>query len=197
VDALSFLAKFFDVTARVGAAFALAAAILYFGRVAGVEFFKGLDPVLYQTIVVAGIVGACTIVVEMSVALGKSFSRWLKERVERRRESTEALENIQTLDKNHLLLLYRTLAGSQRRFDVSRNNPEGRELVRKKIFVTVIDSLIGRTCEVNPAIFAERQRLLPVLKQACDTPGRLPIVQRQAAGWTVAGDLAERARATR
>jgi len=135
---------------------------------------------------VAGIVGACTIVVEMSVALGKSFSRWLKERVERRRESTEALENIQTLDKNHLLLLYRTLAGSQRRFDVSRNNPEGRELVRKKIFVTVIDSLIGRTCEVNPAIFAERQRLLPVLKQACDTPGRFPIVRRQAAAWTVA-----------
>ncbi len=185
MDALSFLAKFFDVTARVGAAFALAAAVLYLGRVAGVEFFKALDPVLYQAIVVAGIVGACSVAVDMLIALRKFFSRWLKERTERRRGWTDALENIQTLDKDRLLLLYGALAGSQQRFDVSHEIREGLDLVRKNIFVTVGESWTCWTCEVHPAILAERQRLLPVLKQACDTPGRFPIVRRQAGAWTV------------
>jgi hypothetical protein len=66
LDPLSFIAKLIGVTARVGAVFALSALCLYIGRRAGVEFFINLDPVIFQTIIVAGIVGVCSVVVELA-----------------------------------------------------------------------------------------------------------------------------------
>jgi hypothetical protein len=64
MEPLSFLAKFFSSTWKVGLAFAIAAAIIFACRLARVEPFESLDQSLWGVIAVAGVVGFCLAFVE-------------------------------------------------------------------------------------------------------------------------------------
>ena len=76
---------------------------------------------------VFALVGLAVLITSLVGTAATYLRSWYQKRAERRRESTEALENIQTLDKQHLLLLYGALTGPRRRFDV-RKELEGRVL---------------------------------------------------------------------
>src|SRR5262249_34383918 len=137
---------------------------------------------------VFALTGVAVLVMSLVGAAATYQRSWYQERAERRRESNDALENIQTLPKDQLLLLYSVL-DRPRRFDGRHENYLLVELVRKKVLVTVGKGMNSWLCEVHPAILAERQRLLPVLRQACEMPGAFPKVQRQHTRvWTVASD---------
>ena len=74
MDPLSLIAKFIGVTARVGAVFALGALAIYCLRRIGAEPFASLEPIIYQTVVVAGVIGAATLAIEIAIALRKPVS---------------------------------------------------------------------------------------------------------------------------
>jgi hypothetical protein len=58
---------------ELGAIFAIAAGVVYLGRRAGIECFVGLDLTLYQSIILAGIIGAGAVAVDLVVAVGKGI----------------------------------------------------------------------------------------------------------------------------
>lgn len=102
MDPLSFVAKLLGATARVGAVVALAALILYAGRREGVEFFTKLDPVLFQSVIVAGIIGGSAVVIDILKTLGTVFltivfEGWLPDNLERRNSKRIALANMNAL----------------------------------------------------------------------------------------------------
>ncbi|MFI5022134.1 MAG: hypothetical protein ACHQRJ_10855 [Alphaproteobacteria bacterium] len=106
MDWFSFVGKFVGITARVGAVFALAALILYVGRREGVEFFTGLDPVLIQSVIVAGIIGGCAVVVDLLKTFGRAIlwvvvEQWLPDIVERRNAKRVALRNMEALPREY------------------------------------------------------------------------------------------------
>ena len=79
--ALAFLSKLLGTTARIGAIIALTALTLMLLVQAQIQPFAQLaGTTLYQTIIVAGVVGACTVVVEIFIAL----RRLIKERAQRK-----------------------------------------------------------------------------------------------------------------
>jgi hypothetical protein len=79
--ALAFLSKLLGTTARIGAIIALTALTLIVLVQAQIQPFAQIaGTTLYQTIIVAGIVGASTVVVEIFIAL----RRLLKERAQRK-----------------------------------------------------------------------------------------------------------------
>jgi hypothetical protein len=67
MDALSFIAKFIGVTARVGATFALGALVIYALRRAGIEPFASLDVLTYKIVISAGVIGFCGVVVDLLI----------------------------------------------------------------------------------------------------------------------------------
>jgi hypothetical protein len=70
--ALTFLLKLLGTTARIGAITALTALALCLLVQGQIQPFAQLaGTTLYQTIIVAGIVGFCTVVVEIVIALGR------------------------------------------------------------------------------------------------------------------------------
>jgi hypothetical protein len=79
--ALAFLLKLLGTTARIGAVIALTALTLGLLVQAQIEPFAQLaGTTLYQTIIVAGVVGVCTVVVEIFIAL----RRLITERAQRK-----------------------------------------------------------------------------------------------------------------
>jgi hypothetical protein len=108
LDPLVLVGQLIGVSARVGAVFALAALILYVGRRAGVEFFTGLEPVLFNTMIVAGIIGACTVVVAVGrtflLALLEIVNLWLRGYVGRQSSRRTALNNMTALKPEHTSL---------------------------------------------------------------------------------------------
>jgi hypothetical protein len=129
MDPLSFIAKIVGVTARVGAIFAIAAGVVYVGRRSGIEFFVGLDLTLYQSIILAGIIGAGAVAVDLVVAVGKGIL-WLGSKIaasfslaaERRREKRSALENMKVLTPEYALALRFLKSQGQRRFAADARN---------------------------------------------------------------------------
>jgi hypothetical protein len=81
VETLAFIAKLFHATTRVGAAVAIAALVVYLGRRAGINFFVDLNENIFQTLVVAGIVGGAMVAVELVLAFGR-FLRWIGSNIE-------------------------------------------------------------------------------------------------------------------
>jgi hypothetical protein len=79
--ALAFLLKLLGTTARIGAVIALTAPTLGLLVQAQIQPFAQLaDTTLYPTIMVAGVVGVCTVVVEIFIAL----RRLINERAQRK-----------------------------------------------------------------------------------------------------------------
>ena len=81
METLAFIAKLFHATTRVGAAVAIAALVVYLGRRAGINFFVDLNENIFQTLVVAGIVGGAMVAVELVLAFGR-FLRWIGSNIE-------------------------------------------------------------------------------------------------------------------
>jgi hypothetical protein len=101
MDALSFIAKFIGVTARVGATFALGALVIYALRRAGIEPFASLDVLTYQIVISAGVIGFCGVVVDLLIA-GKGvlwagarqrYEAWALRNLHKR----EAMKNLEAL----------------------------------------------------------------------------------------------------
>lgn len=75
MDPLSFLTKMIGKTARVGAGIALGAAAIFIMHRQNVEPFNNIDATTYGIIMVAGVVGAGTIVVKLIIACARGFAR--------------------------------------------------------------------------------------------------------------------------
>jgi hypothetical protein len=95
VDAFAFFAKLLGTSARVGAAIALVAVAVYLGRRAGVNFFVDLNETLFQTLVIAGLIGAAMVAVELVLAFGR-FLKWISSRISnymRKRAERKSVKN--------------------------------------------------------------------------------------------------------
>lgn len=129
LDVLSFIAKLIGATARVGAAVALLAGVIYVGRNAGIEFFVALPEGLYQTIVVAGLFGAFIVLVELVIQVGKGFrhiGKWIIEKNRTRHshavERQTALKNMQVLTPEFALVLRYLKSNDMKRISAKANN---------------------------------------------------------------------------
>jgi hypothetical protein len=118
--ALGFLAKLIGTTARIGGAVALAALVLFILRRSGVEPFTTLDPAVYGTTIVAGIIGGCVVAVELLVVLGK----WLRATIQEHLTNSAdikikrdtALKNMDTLPEEYMLVLLFLKRNNWKRF---------------------------------------------------------------------------------
>jgi hypothetical protein len=88
-----------EAGAKVGGAFALAAIVLYVGRLAGVGFFVELNSSIYQGIEIAGLVGACMVAVELIIAAGKGL-RWIARKLSAAITRRAALADTEPIHKN-------------------------------------------------------------------------------------------------
>jgi hypothetical protein len=130
MDPLAFIGKVINATARVGGAIALAAIAVYLCRRAGVGFFVNLDKAVYQSIIMAGLVGACIVAVDLIIAIGKGMqwiSRKLSARMaqgaERRNERRLALKNMAVLTPPFALALRYLKSQGLKRFPADADNP--------------------------------------------------------------------------
>jgi len=130
LNPLAFIARFIGVTARVGATVALAALILWIGRSTRVGFFVKLDPVIFQSIVVAGIVGACGVVVEVGRNIWLLTSASLPLYLEHRNSKRAALKNMAALTREQADVLRFLKAKNTRRFRASNYNRLLTEMIR-------------------------------------------------------------------
>jgi hypothetical protein len=80
MDPLTLIAKLLGATWKVGAAMAVVAGVIFYGRQEGISIFVNLNDGLFQTIIVAGLIGAATVAVELLVAFAR-FVRWLGSRI--------------------------------------------------------------------------------------------------------------------
>jgi hypothetical protein len=129
LDLLSFLAKLIGTTARVGAAFALLAAVTYVCRKAGIDVFAALPDGLYQAIVVAGLLGAAIVLVEFVIQVGRGLrqiGKWIaKKNRTRRRHAVErqtAIKNMEVLTPEFALVLRYLKSNNVKRFCAKANN---------------------------------------------------------------------------
>jgi hypothetical protein len=123
LDAFSFLVKLFSLTARVGAIFVLAGLIFYAGYQVKIEFFTGLDPLLFQAVIVAGIIGGCTVVVELAISTGRAVAgQWLPSYVQRRSSKRIALKNMDALTLEYADVLRFLKSHNIRRFPARESN---------------------------------------------------------------------------
>jgi hypothetical protein len=129
LDLLSFLAKLIGTTARVGAAFALLAVVTYVCRKAGIDVFAALPDGFYQAIVVAGLLGAAIVLVELVIQVGKGLrqiGKWIakKNRTRHRRavERQTALKNMEVLTPEFALVLRYLKSNNNRRFYAKASN---------------------------------------------------------------------------
>ncbi len=129
MDPFSFIAKLIGATARVGGAIALAAAVVFFGRRVGVGFFVDVNESIYQAIVIAGLIGACIVVVELVIVGGKGI-RWIGSKVsgglaamaERRNERRTALKNMAALTPQFAMTLRFLKSQNLKRFPAEADN---------------------------------------------------------------------------
>ncbi len=129
VDPLSFVAKIIGVTARVGAVVALAAGAVYLARRAGIEFFVTLDQTTFVAIILAGLIGASAVAVELIIAIGKGIkwvgswaARRLSASAERRTEKRTALDNMKVLTPEFAMVLRFLKSQNLKRFPAPGQN---------------------------------------------------------------------------
>jgi len=100
MDPFILISKMIGVTARIGAAIALGALALLILRRMSAEPFINIDASTYGTILTAGIIGACTVLVEFIIAIWGGFKKillaYLEAQVESRQKRKAALKNLQT-----------------------------------------------------------------------------------------------------
>src|ERR1700730_2016486 len=86
MDPLTFIVKMIGVTAPIGAAFALGAGLLLILRRMNVEPFMSIGASTFGTILVAGIIGACIVVVEFIIAIRDVAKAFMATKIERWRK---------------------------------------------------------------------------------------------------------------
>ena len=126
MDPLTLISKVIEATGRVGAAFALAAGVVYVGRRSGVEFFTGLDSTVYQTVVLAGLDGAGTVAVELAIALwvrlrakaARSYTAFSQTRTRKR----TAIKNMNALIPEYAEVLRFLKSNNAKRFPANADS---------------------------------------------------------------------------
>jgi hypothetical protein len=123
VDPLSFIAKFIGVPARVGAVIAVAALAIYGLRRAGFEPFASMEPTIYQTVAVAGVIGAAMVATAILLALREpvesSWSKWRKHRINKE----HAQKNMELLTPQYADALRYAKANNLKRFAANPRHP--------------------------------------------------------------------------
>lgn len=109
MDPLTLIGKMIGVTARVGGAFALAALAIYFLRTLGIEPFAGLDAMAFQVVIVGGVVGAGTVLVELLLNAWKGLG-WLGRRIADSLKARRAVGERKKLSLKNLRVLTREQA---------------------------------------------------------------------------------------
>jgi hypothetical protein len=119
-DPLSFLAKFFGSTWKVGFAFAIAALIIFSCRRARVEPFESLDQHLWGVIAVAGLVGGCLALVEAArsatIFVNRKGSSIISEYTERHARKRNALRNLNAITEEQAKALLFLRRNETKRF---------------------------------------------------------------------------------
>jgi hypothetical protein len=100
----------------------LAAFCLYVGKRARIEFFVTLDPVIFQTIIVAGIIGACSVVVEACRGAWLVFETMLPVYRERRILKRTALKNMEVLTREYAAVLRFLKTNNTKRFPARQDS---------------------------------------------------------------------------
>jgi len=130
LDPLTFVAKIIGTTARVGGAVALAAGTVVLGHRVGFSLFVNLNDSLYQGVVVAGLIGACVVAVELVILAGKGV-RWIGSRIferlaiwgDHRIEKKMALKNMMVLTPDFAQSLRFLKSQGMKRFPADADNP--------------------------------------------------------------------------
>ena len=82
MDPLAFFLKLIGTTARIGAIIALTALALWVLVQVQIQPFATLaGTALYQTIIVAGMIGLCTVIVEIFIAISREINARIKAKV--------------------------------------------------------------------------------------------------------------------
>ncbi|MGA7384629.1 MAG: hypothetical protein WBW81_08080 [Methylocella sp.] len=102
MEPLTFIAKMIGGTARIGAAVAIGAGLLVILRWMKVEPFISIEASTYGTILIAGIIGAGIVVVELIIAIWVGVKRlwsfqmaYLSAKAKNRQKQETALKNLQ------------------------------------------------------------------------------------------------------
>ncbi|MBM3544405.1 MAG: hypothetical protein FJX44_07880 [Alphaproteobacteria bacterium] len=126
MEPFAFLSKLLSATSRVGAILVLAGLVTFLGRSFGFDFFVNLDPLVYQIVVVAGVIGSSVVVVDfLTSAWG-----WTSTKVKVRRASARearikqehALKNLRPLPAEYADVLSFLRANNCQRFPASADN---------------------------------------------------------------------------
>jgi hypothetical protein len=97
MEALAFIAKFFDSTWKVGLPFAIAASIIFAFRLAHIEPFASLDQSFWGVIAVAGVVGFCLAIVEAFIWVSLIVNPKITARGERGAKRRNAINNLSAI----------------------------------------------------------------------------------------------------
>jgi hypothetical protein len=124
---LAFVAKTIGTTARVGASIALGALVVAILRGMNVEPLASIDKPIYGAIVAAGILGACTVVVEFIIVFGGVIKQVILQvgiplvatKVQRGRNRKAALKNLQTPRPEFVPTLRYLKANNLKRFSAA------------------------------------------------------------------------------
>lgn len=158
----------------------------------GVSLFLGgryltLPPLITEWSGVGLVAGlavlATSLILKFGSSTGKIASTWIEQSAQRQNaematqataaiEAENARENLQTLDRDELEYLYRVLAQGTRRFDVHRVSP-GPMLISKDIFREIAQPGPHLwTCELHPALAAQRAQLMAALTERLRISGQ-------------------------
>jgi hypothetical protein len=118
VDLLAFISKLLGVTGKVGAAAAAVAAVIYYSRQQGISIFFNLNDKLFQTIIVAGLIGAAIVATDLLVA----FARFLRLLVSGISQHKTALKNMQSLTSEFAEVLRFLKSNNVKRFIAPNDN---------------------------------------------------------------------------
>jgi hypothetical protein len=116
MEPLSFLAKFFDSSWKVGFAFAIGVSITFALRLARIEPFASLDPSWFSVLAVAGVIGLSFTLVEGLILISQNLKsknmEWGRGRARRR----NAIKNLDTMTQEQALALLFLRRNNMKRF---------------------------------------------------------------------------------
>jgi hypothetical protein len=126
LDPLTFIAKALGGTAVIGLGLAFAAFVFWAGRRANIDFFVGLDPKIYQSVIAAGIVGGCIVAAKIVTSAVTFASSKLKTvlagHLERRVARRTALKNLNSLPQEFAAALRFVKTNNLQRFGAPGDN---------------------------------------------------------------------------
>jgi hypothetical protein len=121
VDPLAFISKLLGITWKVGAAIAAVAAVIYYGRQQGISIFFNLNDKLFKTIIVAGLIGAVIVSIDLLVAFAR-LVLLLVSRILQHKANKTALKNMQSLTREFAEVLRFLKSNNAKRFIAPNDN---------------------------------------------------------------------------